>query len=629
MSKLALAAMLLLAAAALPPGPLAQEDREPLESGLQEEVEVRFVILDALVLDRKGQVITGLTVDDFELHLDLEKHPIESVDMDCPAGADIEPKAVGYDKARMPPEGLRDVERRIVLAIDYKNLPQTRRVALLEDLEQLVRNSRAPGDELMVVAITHRLRVEQPFTGDMELVISTLDRMKNDPTLWMENAFLHEHEFSFFDAMIDLIRSMRDYEGRKAIVLFSNLPGETEDRSLRGPRVGIFRPFHYDRKFASIAAAATDARVAVYTVQASGLSRRRSSARLARMAVETGGRFTSNTNDLSLAYARAQRDLSCRYAVGFYDTNPKPDKLHRVNLKVKRPWARVIHPAHYRFDSDQAADRSLGESPSAAALSLGDDAVSAHLLSLRPVSSSEWEAAVVMRFKALIPAMDARIVTFGARMDDHGNNTVHAFDSSLTLEGGSSEEEMQVMVLEPACVAPGEYELSVVVNDPGAEEQLTATSEVVLQQPPKRGIYVVEPLLLQEAREGSAVHWSADFRPFDGVDENSAIAPIIKGEPVQPEAITAVTNICRMRGGKRDMPIAVKRSLLSSEGRVMLDLPATELEFRAGKSSSCKRVVDVLDIENLEPATYEFVVSAGVDGDGKPESRTSIITIAP
>jgi hypothetical protein len=42
---------------------------------------------------------------------------------------------------------------------------------------------------------------------------------------------------------------------------------------------------------------------------------------LHRLAVDTGGRITKNTNDLSLGIARAERDLACRYTIGVYDRN--------------------------------------------------------------------------------------------------------------------------------------------------------------------------------------------------------------------------------------------------------------------------------------------------------------------
>jgi hypothetical protein len=46
---------------------------------------------------------------------------------------------------------------------------------------------------------------------------------------------------------------------------------------------------------------------------------------LDRLAADAGGRFSERTNDLSLGYARAQRDQACIYTIGFYD-DPVPDR---------------------------------------------------------------------------------------------------------------------------------------------------------------------------------------------------------------------------------------------------------------------------------------------------------------
>ena len=40
---------------------------EPLETDLSEQIEVRFVIIDALVLDSQGAIVTDLGLDDFKI----------------------------------------------------------------------------------------------------------------------------------------------------------------------------------------------------------------------------------------------------------------------------------------------------------------------------------------------------------------------------------------------------------------------------------------------------------------------------------------------------------------------------------------------------------------------------------
>jgi VWFA-related protein len=600
----------------------AQEEPEPLESGIEEKVEVRFVILDALVLDRKGRFITDLTVDDFALHLDLMDHPITSVDINCPEGAAEEPKAVRAGKKRqnaVAPE----ISRRIVLAVDYTSLPHTRRIEVIDNLQQMVRDNQGPLDELMVVAFTRRMRVEQPFTLDGEEIVASLERMKHDPSLWMKQPLPHYDAFDLFNGMTDLIRMLRDYGGRKAIVLFSDLPSKVEDAPFIRPLLSTPAAFDYDRHFETISAAATDSRVAVYTVHASGLTRKRSSDRLARLALETGGRFTRNTNDLSLAYVRAQRDLACRYAIGFYDNQPDEDVVHRVNIKVKRDWARVIHPAHYRFGFDELARESLAETAYTAPVMFEEESVEGFLLPVRPLSPGEWEAAVAIRFPAIAPAESTNVVRFGAKLDDHAMRGVHAFDSAMTLGGGAEAEIKHVVVIEPAFVAPGEYRLSLVVNDPGAGEPQSAISLASLPELPKRGLFLVPPLLFQEAPENLAVNWSDGYAIFEEPEQLGRLIPLPPGQPVQAGAIIAVTHVCRLRPGKGSSSVEIERALRNGSGELLAEFPTGKLTFREGESDTCKQVVDRLELAELETGELDFSVSIRRE-DGKEEAMRSL-----
>ena len=60
-------------APAEPPGPLSTD--------LTEEVEVRFVIVDALVVDRNGRIVPDLAPEDFERRLAIPDHGELSVDV--------------------------------------------------------------------------------------------------------------------------------------------------------------------------------------------------------------------------------------------------------------------------------------------------------------------------------------------------------------------------------------------------------------------------------------------------------------------------------------------------------------------------------------------------------------------
>jgi VWFA-related protein len=612
------------------PATVAQEPTGPVESELTEEVEVRFVIVDALVLDSRGEVVPDLTVDDFELHLDLQRHPVESVDLDCPAGALEDPRPVEHGESREE-HSVPELPRRIALAVDYKNLPQTRRPEVLRSLEAMVREFHGPSEELMVVAITRRLRVEQPFTGDRDEILRTLDRMRQDPSLWQEHVIPHYDEFDLFDALTSLIRMLADHEGSKAIVLFSDLSTKIEDRAFSWrPLIATPLAIDYDRQFEALATSATDARVAIYPVHSRGLTVRSSSHRLARLAVETGGRFTQYTNDLSLAYRRAQRDLACRYAVGFYDRRPTEDRLRRLNLRVRRRGVRVIHPVLYRFGSGDAASRSLGETVYTAPSAFLSDEVRGGVFPIRPISPKRWEAAVALRFPVTVPAGEPRVVSFGAKLDDPARRAVHAFDSAVTVRGhGSSGGERPFVVVESLDIAPGVYDLSIAVDDPGAGKPRSAVTRVELPPLPRRGPVLVEPLLLRAAARGVQVQWGGNLIPRNAGLDIAALVPLLSGASTSNESLIALTRLCRLRPGDDGPAVRVERTVIGAGGETVLALPPVELESVGPEEDRCRSLIDELTTSSLEPGPYAFVVSARPAGEEESILRRVAFTLVP
>ena len=600
----------------------------PIQSDLEEEVEVRFVIIDALVLDSEGRVVTDLSLEDFKLKIDLYRHSIASVDLSCPQGAVEEPQAVRFGERRAA-TSVRGTTRRFALVIDYKNLPQTLRVEVVRRLKQMVRDQHAPDDELMVVAITNRLRIEQPFTQDTDLVLEALDRMENDVSLWQEHANPHFLEYNLFDALTALTRMLASYEGSKALVLFSDLPTKTSFDPWINPRALYTTPasIEYDRQFEAVATAATNARVAFYPIHSKGLTLQSSSHRLARLAVDTGGRFTEYTNDLSLTYARAQRDLACRYAVGFYDTKPETDQLHRLQLRVPGRGFRVYHPVHYRFGSSDEAQDSLAGTAFSAPLGFPGGSVTGQLIPVRPLSGRQWQAVVAMRFSASIPRTGENVVKFGAKLDDQARRAVHAIDRQLTVQQDDRGGERAVVMLATIDIAPGTYELSIVVNDPLVNEPRTSVVPFELPQLPRKGVYVVDPVLMRPTREEVIVHWDDDDSPLDAL---SGFEPTVPGQPVSTDRLMVVTYVCSIRSKQPGLELKVTRRILRTEdGRSVASFEPVTISVPTLGTTSCEALQDEVSTSSFAAGTYEFEVTAESTQDTEPIRRRSSFTVGP
>lgn len=245
-----------LLAASLAAGVAAAQRETPLETDpLREEVEVRLVLVDVVVLDRADRTVPDLRLEDFEVIVDGKPLPIDTLDVGCPAGGVDDPIGVPNPKKRQPPAGPR-VDRKIVLAFDYLHLAHFHRVEMLDNARRMMRSASVPGEQILVAALNGGLRIEQPFTADRDAVERTLKRMQYDVTLFQPD-FRHLTEEPFFTGMQALFAVLETVPGPKAVVLFSNNPGTTSAVE--------------DLGFARLAASASDARCSIYPVHADGL----------------------------------------------------------------------------------------------------------------------------------------------------------------------------------------------------------------------------------------------------------------------------------------------------------------------------------------------------------------------
>ena len=235
------------------PGATSGPQDDPFDIGKQEQVDVRLVLIDVVVLDRQNRTVPDLTLDDFEIVVDGATSPIDTLDLSCEEGAVDDVLAVSHPKRRKQLE--QGSGQQIVLVLDYLHLSHTQRTEVLEEAKQIVRYTAAPDDSIMVAALNGGLRIEQAFTTDHERAIEALHRMEYDISLW-QPSYQHVNELPFFNGMNVLLRVLESVQGSKAMVLYSN------------NRYGGVRD---DLQFARLAAAAAASRCSIYPSYALGL----------------------------------------------------------------------------------------------------------------------------------------------------------------------------------------------------------------------------------------------------------------------------------------------------------------------------------------------------------------------
>ena len=175
-------ALVLLAAWPLAAQESEGDGREVLPGLYVDAIDVSVVNLDVYVTDKKGNRVTGLEKDDFELFVDKKPVAIsnfyaveggvarrESGELVEPQ-ADLDPRLVD-DRRRRVPE---DQRLHLVVYVDNLNLRPFTRNRAIRYVRTFLRNRLRPGDEVMLVTYERSLHVRHHFTSDPEIIGSAL-----------------------------------------------------------------------------------------------------------------------------------------------------------------------------------------------------------------------------------------------------------------------------------------------------------------------------------------------------------------------------------------------------------------------------------------------------------------------
>lgn len=148
-----------------------------------ETIDVRIINVDAVVTDRKGRPVHGLTKDDFELIENGHQIPItnffEVKPSEKPPQTDAAPAETQPVAEQEPVEERR---RRIVLFVDESTLHPFNRNRIFPALDDFVRQAMRPSDEVMIVSWNHDLKIELPFTTDVNAAHHILERLSSTTT---------------------------------------------------------------------------------------------------------------------------------------------------------------------------------------------------------------------------------------------------------------------------------------------------------------------------------------------------------------------------------------------------------------------------------------------------------------
>ncbi|HXV77802.1 MAG TPA: VWA domain-containing protein, partial [Candidatus Polarisedimenticolaceae bacterium] len=564
MNKFRLLVLLSLLATGAGAGPVVSA-QEP--SGVQERVTVTLVQVDALVIDKDGKTVPGLTKADFELILGGQPLEVATLDEACQIGATADPLPIEGDA---PPAKVGDgIKRRIVFAFDYYFLETTMRAQILDAARSMLEFGKTDDDEVMIVALAYGVRVEQRFTNDLRQLVAALARMEHDVTLWARQFPLGASGEEYFDDLVTLMDVLEGYDGSKAVVLFS------QARHIQTSMRDIF--------YNDVAMHALSARSAIYPANPDLLSGSGGgSDSLTRLANQSGGRMPFFTNDVSLPYRQAQRDLSCRYTVGAYLDNTEGKKRKSVAVRVKNDDYRTRHPEMIKLFTDEEKQENRSRAAFVDPEPYENPLVRADVYPVFPASRSTWDTLLMLTFPMPVAPGGADIEVAATLM--RGATRVDKAKRELHIDPPPGGGDVRpVTVFADTKLKDGDHRLTVVLTEPGTDRLVTA--EARFQVPPvfEDLLILRGPLFARTIPGGLFVRGDADKTADTKLDEilgeDKSFEPLLVNQIATSDELLYYWNACVLGKLELNGQAVVKRTLMDDAGEIVHRLPELPLEL--------------------------------------------------
>ena len=367
---------------------------------------VDLVTVNVVVRDKSGNIVRGLTRDDFTVTEDGRPQTVDTFDFEEVATRAIEaaPTAVttvlgsvgrapaAPAAAPAPAQPTIDLHGRRLIAMlfDLSSMQPEEIARSAASARDYIEKRLTPADMVAVATLSTTLQVVQEFTSDRDVLLHTLDRMTGvegsgfeeitagDPTDDSATGFTaDDSEFTLFNtdrrlqAIQALTEAMAPIEQKKSLIYFSSGMTQTGldnrvairtviDRAVRS-NVSIYtadmRGLQALGPAGDASQASTRGQSAFSGAAVSGRFDTMSSSQdaLSSLAQDTGGRAFFDLNDFGTVFDRVVADTSAYYLLGFSSTNRAKDgRYRRIRVTLKRPDLKLDYRAGYYAPRDFA-----------------------------------------------------------------------------------------------------------------------------------------------------------------------------------------------------------------------------------------------------------------------------------
>jgi VWFA-related protein len=184
-------ATMLIAVAALFTFPVMaqEEEQQPETPPLLETIDVRVINVDAVVTDRRGNPITGLTIDDFEIYengrpqritnfYEVNDTRIRRVTRTADGQEPVE-----HIEETTPAERPPQLRRKIVFFVDNLSLHPFNRNRVFRAFQDFVDDVMQEGDEAMIATWNRSMKIRVPFTSDRSYLKQEFESLGGESAL--------------------------------------------------------------------------------------------------------------------------------------------------------------------------------------------------------------------------------------------------------------------------------------------------------------------------------------------------------------------------------------------------------------------------------------------------------------
>ncbi len=377
---------------------------------------VNLVRVDVIVTDGKGDPVTSLAQEDFEVFEDGQRQTVDSFKLvevsQAPPPAAEPPREIRTEYDQESEAARPDVRLFVILLDDY----HVRRGSSMGVRQPIIRFIQQQLSPLDMVALMYPLTPvsDVRFTRNREALVSAIEKFEGrkfnyDPRNEFEERYAYYPaatvEYLRNQVSLSALKGLATYlgglrEGRKAIILVSegytnNLPPQlndpvaampgvnnparrmpgVDDDSARADAARFFNNVDLMTELREVYDAANRANTAIYTLDPRGLAAfeydinegvglQRDQAQLKDtmdtlrvLADETDGRAIVNMNDLDKGLRQIVRDSSAYYLLGYYSAQaPTDGKFHEIRVRVKKPGLQVrARKGYWAYTADDAA----------------------------------------------------------------------------------------------------------------------------------------------------------------------------------------------------------------------------------------------------------------------------------